>query len=446
MSRLRDFIRDRLDTVPAEHKPRTIPAGIATIAALVVFLVAGFTFHFPFLGGEGGYLVRAEIDDASSVSKRTPVRVNGVAVGRVDHIDGGPAGRTAVLVMRITDKDVKVRRDASARVAWRTLLGQMYVDLEPGSPSAPEIGDGMIPVSRTSTQVDWDDFNGIFGERTRQRQRHIIAELRRTLTDRAGHGRTLRTLGPSLSTIGRGASTLRGTEPGDLRRLVQGTGATLSILARNRESLGRLVEGGATTLGVTARHRAALGETMRLSPPALRSTSITMRRLIPTLDHLDPLVAALRPAVRRLGPTTRAMKPALAATDRVLGHTGPLLRAAPPALRALASASRQGVPLIDGLRPTISRLDKELLPYLDRGDPDLGGLRVYQSLGPFFSTISSAAGEFDAAGHWLHFPNDEGPNSVLLLDCDPGLELEDLERCLAVNAVIKKVTRSSPSR
>ena len=102
-----------------------------------------------------------------------------------------------------------------------------------------------------------------------------------------------------------------------------------------------------------------------------------MRRLIPTLDHLDPLVAALRPGARRLGPAVRALEPALAATDRVLADTRPLLGAAPPALRALASAGRQGVPLIEGLRPTVRRTDNDLLPWLDSTDKDVN-LRVYE--------------------------------------------------------------------
>lgn len=443
MTGLREFVRDRLDNVPAEHQPRTVPAGIAVIVVLVIFLVAGFTFHIPFTGGEGGRLVRAEVDNAAAVTKRTPVRVNGVDIGRVDRVEAGSTSRSATLVMRITDESIDVKRDARARVAWRTLLGQMYVDLDPGSASAPALGDAAIPVSRTSTQVDWDDFNSIFGAQTRRRQRDVIAGFGRALTDPDGHGRTLRTLGPSIAAIGRGSAPLRGLRDGDLRRLVQTTGTTLATLAQDRASLERLVEGGYRTLSTTAGHRRALGEAVRLSPAALRSTALTMRRLVPTLDHLDPLVAAVRPGARRLGRATRVLRPALAQTDRVLRHTRPLLSAAPPALRALASAGREGVPLIEGLRPTVRRTDIELLPYLDRRDDDVG-LRVYQGIGPFFSAIASAAGEFDASGHWLHFPNVEGVDSALLLDCDPGLELQDVGRCLAVNQVMRRVLRSKP--
>jgi phospholipid/cholesterol/gamma-HCH transport system substrate-binding protein len=302
MSAASTFVRDRLDPVPAAQSSRPLPMGIAAFAILGLLLYSGFAFQLPFVGSGGGTLARVEVLSADAVSDRTPVRVRGVDVGRVDHVAAGPDGRTSILVLRISDHGVRVKRDARAVVRWRTLLGAVYVDLNPGSPAAPTLGDGVIGHAQTGTQVDWGAFNGIFGQPARQGQRLLLAALRRALTARQAHGRTLRTLGPALATIGRGTGATRGVYDGELTRLVQTTGRTLHALSRDGDSLGRLVDSANHTLAASAHHRRALGAAVALSPAALSATAVTMRRLVPTLDHLDPLVAQLRPGVRRLDP------------------------------------------------------------------------------------------------------------------------------------------------
>lgn len=437
MSVVRTFLRRRLDPVPAEHRSRPFANGLAAFAVIGLLLYSGFAFRLPFMGSGGGTLARIAVATADAVSSRTPVRVRGVNVGRVDHVVPGPDGRTAILVLRITDPAVHVRRDARAAVRWRTLLGSVYVELDPGSAASPPLGGGVVGLARTSTQVDWNAFNGMFGQRTRQGQRQMLAALRRALTAPQAHGRTLRVLGPALRAIGRGTRAARGSYDGELTRLVRTTGRTLDVLSRDGDALGRLVAGANRTFAASAHHRQALGEAVALSPAALRATAVTMRRLVPTLDRLDPLVARLRPGARELGPATRALAPALAETTRVLGHARSLLHATPSALRALARAGKQGAPLIGGLRPTVDRLNDELLPWLDRREPDVR-LKLYETIGPFFSTQAAFGAEYDAAGHWGRFVAPPADGS-LILPCDPNLPLEQTQRCKALDDVFAKV-------
>jgi hypothetical protein len=98
--------------------------------------------------------------------------------------------------------------------------------------------------------------------------------------------------------------------------------------------------------------------------------------------------------------------------------------------------ARQGVPLIQLLRPTLRRFDDELLPYLRRRDPDTRLLN-YESIGPFFAALGGVAGEFDAEGYILHFATSLGPDSVLV-PCGPDLNLEQRGRCELVDQVLRK--------
>jgi virulence factor Mce-like protein len=434
VSRIRDFFQRRRDFVPGEHQPRPMRAGVIGLVLLTAGMVMAYTHTIPFLP-EGGTLVRAEFIAPNSVNERTKVRVNGIGVGQVDHLEPARGGRTSIVVMRIKNDSLKLHSDASARVRPNTILsGNFEVELDPGSPSAPLLGDRTIPLARTGTQPDWDDFNQPYGKNTRLAQREMLQGLNDTFAGpHPPVGRTLKKLGPSLSVIGRGADSLRGQETGELQKVVASTGKTMDALSRQRGALEGLVRGGDRTLGATARSRRALGEMIALSPAALDSTTVTMRRLSTTLDHLDPLVAELRPGARRLGAATRAIRPGLDETERLLRAAAPVLRATGPTMTQLASMGREGVPVVHGLQPTLNRLDRELLPFLGRRDPDTRLLN-YQSIGPFFSGLGSVGGEFDGDGYNLHFATALGPDSAII-PCGPDLNLEQRKRCDLLNEV-----------
>jgi hypothetical protein len=142
-----------------------------------------------------------------------------------------------------------------------------------------------------------------------------------------------------------------------------------------------------------------------------------MNRLRTTLGHLDPLVTALEPGARELAPATAAATPTLAKANSVLHAADPLLHAAGPTFDSLRGASNAGVPLINALNPTIQRLLSQLLPFLQSRDSGTR-LRIYESIGPFFSSISSAASEYDSIGHRIRL---EVPPSItgLLLTSPP---------------------------
>jgi hypothetical protein len=152
-----------------------------------------------------------------------------------------------------------------------------------------------------------------------------------------------------------------------------------------------------------------------------------------TLARLDPLVTRLRPAVRELAPTTAVLRPMLARASRVLSDAAPLLAAAPGALRGLSRAGTEATPLLQGLRPTVTRLNTELIPFLNTRDDDTK-LKVYEGIGPTFSAIDSAASQFDGSSWFLHFDASAGVNSVSL-PCDPGFNGAELLRCNAINEV-----------
>ena len=406
------FVRRRFDIIPSKHRSRPLLIGTAVIAVIVVALLSAALRHVP-LTPKAGHVVKAEFTAADQVSNRTVVRVGGVEVGRVESVaPGSDPYRTTLVNMRISDDSIHIHADATATVRWRTLLGGlMYIDLQPGSASAPALSGDRISANRTSNQVEFDQVLDPYAGPTAQQQRNVLKGLRYTFADPQGIGQTIQTLSPTLQTVQQGLQPLLGTQTGDLRNLVAATAKTVSGL-NNTVGLENLVTGASTTLAVTDAQQQNLGQTIDLSPPSLNSTFTTMRRLRTTLDHLDPLVTNLQPGAIELGPAARAAEPALAQTEAVLRGATPLLRAAGPTFDALKGASDTGVPLMNGFDPTLNRLLAQIIPYLNQRDSGTKLLN-YQMIGPFWSDLASAAGEYDSVGYRIRFTVPPNLNSFI---------------------------------
>jgi ABC-type transporter Mla subunit MlaD len=342
--------------------------------------------------------------------------------------------------MTVTDPSVHLHADAAAQIRWRTLLGgSMYIDLVPGSPSAAPLA-GEIPLSRTGSQVDWDQFNSQLPSAARPQMRRELKGFNDGLGAPRREGRTIGVLGPSLRTIGQSAAALRGQDIGDLTRLVETTAATVRALSSDSNGLPQLVDGADRTLAVTATHNQALAEAIQLTPPALDATLTTDRSLDRTLTALDPLVVKLQPGARLLGPTAAVLRPVLTRASRALHDAAPLLKVAPGALTALAEAGRQGIPLIAGLTPIVNRLNTDLLPFLSRTDPDTR-LKLYETFGPLASALSSSLSGFDANGHIFNF-NVQPSLGSLVLPCDTGANgTSNLASCITQSTPRLRRTR-----
>ena len=99
--------------------------------------------------------VKAVFDDVAGLDDESAVRIAGVRKGHVTNIRVLPDGRAEVTMD--VDDDVPLRSNANARVANLGLLGEKYVELDPGTPGAPVIvSEGPVTV-RGSQPASFDD-------------------------------------------------------------------------------------------------------------------------------------------------------------------------------------------------------------------------------------------------------------------------------------------------
>ena len=136
----------------------------------------------------------------------------------------------AVVTMRIQDKGRRSTRDAQLKIRPRIFLeGNFFVDVSPGSPSAPELADGeTIPVNQTATPVQLDQVLDRAADRHARGPQDAAARVRRRpARARAPRASTARSSTGSRPTGTRRSSTRRrsASSEHDLSGYIDGAGA-----------------------------------------------------------------------------------------------------------------------------------------------------------------------------------------------------------------------------
>jgi phospholipid/cholesterol/gamma-HCH transport system substrate-binding protein len=79
-----------------------------------------------------GYKVEARFENIGSLKVKSPVTVAGVRIGRVSEIRFDPDSYQAVVVMNLDGRYNNLPTDTGASILTSGLLGEQYIELEPG--------------------------------------------------------------------------------------------------------------------------------------------------------------------------------------------------------------------------------------------------------------------------------------------------------------------------
>lgn len=124
------------------------------LLAFAVVTIVGVSYAgWQYLGvlrtlGVGIYDVTLELPRAGGLYENAIVTYHGIQVGKVDRLDLGRDGVTAVLGI---DDAVSIPEDSAVSVRSTSAIGEQYVDFAPGSAAGPPLRDGqVIPAGRVS--------------------------------------------------------------------------------------------------------------------------------------------------------------------------------------------------------------------------------------------------------------------------------------------------------
>jgi len=325
--------------------------------ALLIFIWSSFGGPIPFKAHS--YRFQAAFPEATTLAQEADVRISGVNVGKVKQLEGGQNRTLATIEL---DEDfAPLPRDTRAILRQKTLLGETYVELTPGSSDGPMLAeDGRLANAQVSPTVELDELLDTFDPATRKAvqrwQDSMLAAYSRRQQDISDTVAYL----DGFST--EAAETLRvlNRHRVALGLLVRNAGVTFDALSERDDQLAGLIENSHSVFETTARERDQLAETFRRFPEFLDQSKSTLARLERFSDDTTPLVRDLQPAAGELVPTLASIRRLSPDLERTLTQLGPLVDAADEGLPALANT-------IDGLRPVLT----ELVPFLGEVNPVL---------------------------------------------------------------------------
>jgi ABC-type transporter Mla subunit MlaD len=363
-----------------------------------------------------------------------------VNVGEVLKVE--PQGNSAKVTFTITDEGRPIREDAFATIRPRIFLeGNFFVDLDPGSPSAPEMdSEDNIPITHTATAVQFDQVLDALRAPQREDLGDLLVgyggALARTPTaaEDVGHDRDVKGLsgGQAINKAfdfgeeaGKGSARVAegflGTEEGDLARFVSQSGEFFGQLNADEEDLQSLIVNFNTFTRSFASESQSLAQATRYLGPAIQRSREALVDLDGTLEPLSDFSKAFRPAVNELpetffeaSPWLTQAKPLLA--NNSLGAVARDLRIATP---GLAGASKSGEGALDQIRALSACTTNTLVPAGDIVIDDQFSVGRPNAREFFYST-ANLAGEsqnFDGNGPYLRLH--PGGGDIPVKDTNP---------------------------
>jgi phospholipid/cholesterol/gamma-HCH transport system substrate-binding protein len=414
--------------------------GLATLLLLIGACLLVFSGTAHNLLQPGGTTVQAVFANTQLLVKGSPVRYDGVQVGTVTATRLNPGKRTAAVDMSITDSSVlPLYRDATATLKWRTILGSNYaIDLTRGTPAAGPLSPAIIPSTRTTGQIEVDQFASLLGAQQRQGLQSTLAQLPHAFSDPTAPVDALNTLAQVSPTVAAGAATLQGENVGDLHALISNAAHTARALDAPDASLLTLIQGGAATLTATAIHTGDIQGTLDDAAAALPQVQSTLTQLNTTLTLANPLIARLRTDAPSVAPAIRDLHPTVTDANLLLQSARPLLSSLQPTARALKAFSRRAEPLLTNLMPSLRQVAGKILP--DLALVYTGSHRAtYEMIGPTIAALDAAAGALDGAGHFVTLTAGGGSNLLDTLPCRTYINNPDATQLAACENLLSYV-------
>jgi phospholipid/cholesterol/gamma-HCH transport system substrate-binding protein len=398
---------------------------IAILLTFVAFYLA-FTKSIPFAGH--GYQLKAVVGDAQNIRAKSPVRISGVDVGEVSDVQHvtNAAGRgedAAIVTMDLKDTALPVRQDATLQIRPRLFLeGNLFVDLHPGSPEAPELHSGsVIPETQTSSSVQFDQVLTSLQAPVRQDLQIFLKEFGGAL-DKYGGAKgfqeSFRTSPAAFEYTSQVNQALLGTQPGDLAGFVSNLDVVARELNANSTDLQGLISNLNTVSGDFAAHQASLRDAIVELPKALAVGR-------PALFKLNQDFPALRAFAREALPGVKSANSALDYANPWIGQLRQLISERElrglvedlrPTVPDLAALSNDSLPFLEQARALSSCFNNVVIPWSNTSIPNTDGdpaaAKVYQETAYGFTGVAGESRSGDANGQEFRVLGGGGQNTI----------------------------------
>jgi phospholipid/cholesterol/gamma-HCH transport system substrate-binding protein len=353
---------------PAISKIITMVLFTLSVVGLLLFLWLSFGGTIPL--NPQGYRVQISFPNAQELATQADVRIAGVNVGKVVQKQLDPKGNATLATVQLNNQYAPIHRDASAILREKTILGETYIDLNPGTKNSPALPDNsLLPRGQVQHAVQLSEIFNAFDPTTR----HAFQVWQQQLAVAVqGNDQNLSNVLGNLPPFAADATNILQVldiQHAAVTRLVQNGGTVFAALGQNQTALRNLITSAETTFKTTAANNNQLADTFHVFPTFLNESKATMQKLQSFAVNTDPLIKELQPVARDLGPTLHSVQVLSPYLQKLFVKLGPLITVSKTGLPAYAQVIRGATPLIGSLGT-----------FLEQLNPILNWLSLHQQL------------------------------------------------------------------
>ena len=356
--------------------PRLITMVLFALSCFGLLMFLWVSFGGPVPLKAKGYRFEADFPEAVSLSEQADVRISGVNVGKVVKLERTQGATHTTIEMDPRYAPIPVDTQAILRV--KTLLGETFVALSPGTRTGRQLAEGgTLPAANVHSQVEIDEVLRSFDTGTRRALREWVSGWSKSLDGRSQQlNDVLGNLAPAVE-HGAGVLEVLDDQHLALRRLIADTGRVFAAVGSREGDVQGLITAGDRLFAATARHERALSDTIAALPPFMTQTRATLRSAQAVAREADPVLRALEPAAPLLRPALANASALAPAAKRLFQRTDPLIDLSATALPAATRLLRHARPLVQALLP----ISEDLVPmarylYEQRDQITSGGANV----------------------------------------------------------------------
>jgi ABC-type transporter Mla subunit MlaD len=306
--------------------------------------------------GETGKTIKIAFSNAFGLTEGGDLRVGGVKAGKtasfdvskgpecqLGHPSQTPPRTCAVVTANVTQPGfTSFRADSSCAIRQQSLIGEYYVDCQPGSSKTMLAKSAVIPDTRTASTSPADLVNNVLRRPYRDRLRLIIAELGTGLAGRPQDlAMLLHQAHPGLRATDRTLRILANQQT-IIKNFISNSDTVVRQLDQKKRDVARWIVTAGRTAEISATRRQAIADGFQKLPTFLDELKPTMTRLGELTDAQTPLLRQLQASAPQL--TT------------LFTRLGPFSNASRPAFRSLGSLSTVGIKAFNDSRQEIANL------------------------------------------------------------------------------------------
>ena len=349
-----------------------VTAGVLVLAVVAAVVLGG-------AGGEAtkGTKFKIAFDNAFGLTKGGDLRVGGVIAGSTDTFKlskgpecqnrntGGPPRTCAIVEATITEPGFRsFRADARCAIRQQSLIGEYYVDCQPGRARKELKSGAKIPVTRNQSTIPTDLVNNVLRRPYRERLRLIIAELGTGLAGRPEDlAEVLRRAHPGLRETQKTLKIL-GDQAEIIQNFIKDSDTVVAALDEKKTEVARWIKETGETAEISAGHADAISAGFHRLPRFLDELRPTMVRLGELADAQTPLLRDLQRAApslteffTRLGPFADASRPAFRSLGRTADVGSRAFRHSAEEIAALEQVAKSAPGLAKPLRQLLQTSD-----------------------------------------------------------------------------------------